>query len=68
MAKEMLKYFFSVFFSIAELFERCETRIVTCNELETLCDTNAACAADPGDANHFACVCKEGFIGNGTVC
>ena len=36
--------------------------------VEALCDTNAACTADPGDANHFACVCKEGFFGSGTVC
>lgn len=56
-----------LFFSIAELHKRCEPTIVDCR-VEALCDTNAACTADPGDANHFACVCKEGFFGSGTVC
>ena len=64
MAKELT--FFSLF-SVAELHKRCEPTIVDCR-VEALCDTNAACTADPGDANHFACVCKEGFFGSGTVC
>ena len=64
MAKELT--FFSLF-SIAELPKRCEPTIVDCR-VEALCDTNAACTADPGDENYYACVCKEGFIGNGTVC
>ena len=66
MAKE-LEHFFSLF-SIAELHKRCEPGIVDCRVEAVLCDTNAACTADPGDENYFACVCKEGFIGNGTVC
>ena len=64
MAKELT--FFCLFF-IAELHKRCEPTVVDCR-VEALCDTNAACTADPGDANHFACVCKEGFFGSGTVC
>ena len=66
MAKE-LKHFFSLF-SIAELHKKCEPRIVDCRVEAALCHTNATCTADPGDENHFACVCKDGFIGNGTVC
>ena len=35
---------------------------------KSLCDTNAACTADPRDENRYICVCNNGFNGDGSVC